>query len=364
MKFFEYTFNLQPNKILNKYSDIDSLLFIDIETTGLSPSNSIIYLIGAGYYSANNYKVIQWFAENPSEEPLLIKEFFSFINSYNSLIHFNGQMFDIPFIEKRALKHNIKSPLSELNSIDIYKLLKPFKSLLGLQDLRQKTIEVFLGIYREDLYSGGELIPIYKKYTVNHSDEYLDLLLLHNKEDVLNMHNLVNVLEFEKIDDINLDYVNHSINSYETYNGEQKKELVIKYNHSLTLPNDFKSNQNGIYIYFSNNGNLLVRLPILETELKHFYEDTNNYFYLLSEDMCIHKSVACSVDKSNRKKATKTNCYTRYSGTFIPCHANGVATSFRSDYKSKEEYILLAEFDKLSKDSLEVFGKSYLSIKF
>lgn len=361
MKTFFYTYDkLNPDNLLNEYGNVSDIVFIDIETTGLSPLNSSIYLIGAGYYDNNEYKIIQWFAETPMEEPLVLKAFFDFLESYRTLIHFNGDRFDIPFIEKRAEKHSIKSTLSSLNSVDIYKKIKPFKSVLGLQDLRQKTIELFLGIDRNDLYSGGELIPVYKKYTMKNDDNLLKLLLLHNEEDVLNMHKIIPMLHFSKLDMVEPIFNKYEINTYKTFDNEEKKELIITCTHKNTLPTSFKSNNNGIYVYFSNDGTLTIRLPIEEMELKLFYPDTNNYYYLPDEDTCIHKLVASAVDSSHREKAKKANCYTRHNGEFIPCKYSDVKHIFKRDYKSKDYYILLSELPNMSSDELNMICKAFL----
>ena len=44
--------------------------------------------------------------------------------------------------------------------LDIFKELSPIKPLLCLENYKQKSIEAFLGIDREDKYSGGELINV------------------------------------------------------------------------------------------------------------------------------------------------------------------------------------------------------------
>ena len=59
-------------------------------------------------------------------------------------------------------------------------------------------------------------------------------------------------------------------------------------------------------------------VPILEGELKYFYPDYKNYYYLPQEDTAVHKSLGEFVDRSARKKATAATCYTRKKGRFLP----------------------------------------------
>ena len=84
----------------NKDIDLTAGIFFDIETTGFSAKHTTLYLIGVCYYDIadNQYHSVQWFAENKTEEVMIIKNFFEFISGYKTLIHFNGNGFDIPYI--------------------------------------------------------------------------------------------------------------------------------------------------------------------------------------------------------------------------------------------------------------------------
>ena len=72
MKYYENKIRLQLN---NKY---ENSLFFDIETTGLSSKNSMIYLIGAGVYNNGFYTIYQWFAQNSEEEKIILNSFIDF----------------------------------------------------------------------------------------------------------------------------------------------------------------------------------------------------------------------------------------------------------------------------------------------
>lgn len=362
MKTYCYCYDYKPNKILDRFCHSDDLLYIDIETTGLSPLNSHIYLIGVGYYDNDQFKVIQWFAESVFEERNVINAFYAFTSSYRTLLHFNGDRFDIPFIIKRAEKLNIKVSFEGFNKIDIYKLIKPMKSLLGLQDIRQKTVELFLQIDRKDEYNGGELIPIYKQYIMHPKDDLLELLLLHNEEDVLNMHKIIPIIEYSILADVKPVYKNHYFNTFEDFYGNTKEELIINYKCDIDIPQDIKSNQNGTYIYFRNDGTLLIRVPVIDTTLKLYYEDTANYYYLPDEDTCIHKSVATAVSKDKRKRATKKTCYTRHHGSFIPCFLE-CTHLFRDEYNSKETYIEKMQLDSFNPETFSAFASALIASK-
>lgn len=356
MKHFTYTYNnIKPAIDLSEFGSTDDLLFFDIETTGLSPATSFIYLIGAGYYTINGFIIEQWFAESLLEEVQILHDFFEFTSRFTSLIHFNGLMFDVPFIEKRSVKNNIPCKISEMNQYDIYKMIKPYKTILGLSDVRQKTIENFLHINRDDLYTGGELIPVYKKYNMYPDDSLLELLLLHNKEDVYNMTSLLSILNYRHISDISFHFESIKENNYKDYNGENKTEIIISGTHSFSCSESIKSIKNGIYLMINNDNKLTIRLPIIHSEMKHFFKDYKNYYYLPLEDCVIHKSIASGVPKENRKTANKNNCYIKSTGDFILFYDSDEITTFKTETKAKEFYCTYNDFKNLSNEQFSVF---------
>ena len=48
---------------LEQYAPLDKILFLDIETTGLSPASSQLYMIGIAYYKEENWCIEQWMAQ-------------------------------------------------------------------------------------------------------------------------------------------------------------------------------------------------------------------------------------------------------------------------------------------------------------
>ena len=60
--------------------DYSETFFFDIETTGLSPKNSMIYLIGILYFD-KEWHLKQWFLDNAGDEENMLKDFAQFIFS-------------------------------------------------------------------------------------------------------------------------------------------------------------------------------------------------------------------------------------------------------------------------------------------
>ena len=69
--------------------------------------------------------------------------------------------------------------------------------------------------------------------------------------------------------------------------------------------------------------------------LKYFYPNYKDYYYLIYEDQAIHKSVGEFVDKGARVKATKETCYTKKSGSFLPQPSSLWTPDFKNTCKDK-----------------------------
>ena len=179
---------------LERLGDPEKLVFFDIETTGFSAGYNTVYLIGCIWPEGDQLRFIQWFADTKTAETDVLNAFFEFLKNFRTLVHFNGDMFDIPFVTKRAGTLKLTPTFDCVESIDIFRRIKPFKKLLGLPDMKQKTIERFLKISREDLYNGGELIEVYLDYLKTRDEEEKRLLLLHNEDDLKGMPSLLPVL--------------------------------------------------------------------------------------------------------------------------------------------------------------------------
>ena len=169
MKIFEDTIKID-NTFTNKYITEKDLLF-DLETTGLSRKFCHIYMIGTGYIEGNFLHTMLFFAEDITEERAIINEFIKRTRPFERLITYNGNRFDIPFFKERLDSLMIDFDLDSFDSLDIYARLKKLKHLLLLPGMKQKDIEKFLGIERDDKYDGGKLIEVYKSYQIRPDDE-------------------------------------------------------------------------------------------------------------------------------------------------------------------------------------------------
>ena len=124
--------------------DPERILFFDIETTGLSPRASSLYLIGTRHASgADQYTITQWFADTSASEQEMLTCFLEQLEHYDGLCHFNGRTFDIPYILNKCDKYHITpsshcqdilSDTTQTRSFDMLLQLRPLKKLFGLTE--------------------------------------------------------------------------------------------------------------------------------------------------------------------------------------------------------------------------------------
>ncbi|MCR5357986.1 MAG: ribonuclease H-like domain-containing protein [Lachnospiraceae bacterium] len=346
MKEFTFRYEgMHPGYPIGELAPEDRILFIDIETTGLSREHSDLYLIGCGFFDSDGYNTIQWFAQSPGEESLIIRRFTAFINGrFSLLVHYNGNHFDIPYLSYKAGKHGLENPLSGLDNYDIYAAVKPLKNILGLYSLRQRCIEQLLDINSDDPYTGRELIRVYHDYVKTQDEKLLHPLIYHNSEDLKGMGLILPILHYTSLKDTPLSYVSHEIHGFSDLSGNSHSEILADYTHSLNIPKSIMIKHDDIVISLRSDKTAVIRIPLISETLKHYYDDYKNYYYLPAEDCCILKEIASGVDSSRIENAKKETCYTKHSGLFIPA-ITAHNTLFRSDLSSKRSYIPYSEND-------------------
>lgn len=312
-------------------------LYFDIETTGFSPSNSMIYLIGCIYFCEGEYHLKQWFADTKESEKELLVSFMDFVKDFSVLVHYNGSGFDIPFIIKKCEIYKVDCDFKGIESLDIYKKINNLKNLFSLENLKQKSIENFLSIDRNDKYSGGELINIYFEYLSGKDSSLLKLLLLHNHDDVIGMTKILPIINYNCIANRGFEVISVELNETSTLSGSPKKEAVFELALDGFLPKRISGGNNQFY-FTACAHTARISVEIYTGELKFFYPNYKDYYYLPNEDYSIHKSVAFYVDKDFRTKAKAANCYSKKTGMFLPQFTEIINPYFKIDYYDKITY--------------------------
>lgn len=359
MKTITKNIKLNINYDLNLIEVPEKIAFFDIETTGLSPENSELYIIGVLVPADNsalnntvNFKLTQFFSESISDELDLIKAFFKILEKCKALIHFNGDRFDIPYIKKVCAHYNIEHPFDQIKSLDIYKIARRKRIIINSFKFNQKSLEQFLGIKREDRFSGKELIDIYNQYLINYKYSFFESLVLHNKEDLTGLVQLLPILSYKDFIEGEFKLISKSIN-------QDYLEAVFESEYYIPKPFRIKNN---LYSVNGKDNIFTLRCRLYTGEAKFFFNNYKDYYYLPLEDMAVHKSIGNFVDKSVRKNAVKSTAYIKKNSTFLPACTGCALKTFYKKYNDKTGYFELEDFDFNNKDLITSFIKGVFSM--
>jgi len=151
--------------------------YLDIETTGLSPFDCEITVIGVHICNGENTQFIQIVGQEITASNLL-----EALQGIDILYTYNGSRFDLPFIHER-LGINLAGLFTHHDLMyDCWR-----KNLYG----GFKSVEQQLGIERRLLdVNGFEAVRLWWKYVDSFDLEALNTLLEYNKEDVVNLKTL------------------------------------------------------------------------------------------------------------------------------------------------------------------------------
>ncbi|MCP4761934.1 MAG: hypothetical protein GY870_09130, partial [archaeon] len=208
----------------------EDILFLDIETTGMTGAE--IFLIGIGFLSKKENSTEYFFttellfAREISEEAAILKYFVDLLPNFKMFVSYNGKGFDIPFIcnrigtlfESKDIEgifeyfvknrlpkspnyEEIEWPLAMIKAIvsgfihfDLYYAVRrTYKDLLP--DHRLVTAEEhILDFFREEHLPSSEVPAVYLDYLSDEKHIYMGALykvIEHNFYDVINMELLL-----------------------------------------------------------------------------------------------------------------------------------------------------------------------------
>ena len=333
---------LDLNKELVTDVFTENALFFDIETTGFSPASTFVYLIGCARRVENQIIIDQYFAESKEDEIRILQYFLKLMEQYKTLITFNGIGFDIPYLKAKCEHYQLAETFADKEYLDLFKIVSSLKFLLKLPNYKQKSIEAFLGIERKDTFSGGELIQVYEEYVKHRSENQMFFLKQHNYEDVLGMLDLLPILSYKNFFMGGFSITDIASNTYRDFEGNEQKELIFTLKNDIAVPKRVSYCYQDFYL-ICNEKISKLSVHLYEGELKFFFENYKDYFYLPVEDIAIHKDVASFVNKDYRKKATASTCYTRKTSLFLPQCQPVIKPFFCKNYKDKVTYFELSD---------------------
>lgn len=166
----------------------DNSIILDIETTGVSRTDSSVIIVGIIDSSGN---IMQFSIDNIEEEAQLLKTVKPHLDN-RDIITYNGQSFDIPFLKSRYEFFNMES-FEENSQFDIYRYFITNRLITDIETFNLQDIEKYFTIDRFENFEFEKDRDIYKDL----NNINLEKILLHNKYDIVNTYKV-----FEKIETI------------------------------------------------------------------------------------------------------------------------------------------------------------------
>lgn len=156
--------------------------YLDIETTGLYPGGCQITVVGIYLSNGNSDRFIQLVGDDITAERVLES-----LDGVGTIHTYNGSRFDLPFINSH-LKVDLTQEFGHCDLM--YSCWR--RNLYG----GLKSVEKQLGIKRrlQDM-NGYEAVRLWWRYVNDYDENALKTLLEYNREDVVNLKTLKELLE-------------------------------------------------------------------------------------------------------------------------------------------------------------------------
>lgn len=331
-----------------EYTIDKDLILFDIETTGLSARTSYVYLIGFLHMNGEECELVQLFCEDFNDEKEMLRSFLEYITDRSVLVSFNGNTFDVPYLNAKFERHKLRSYIEASCQIDLYRVLNKYRKYFPVEDMKLTTIEKHAGFERTDIFSGGDLIDVYaelvgrlklaritgKAEDTENANALTQTLLLHNSDDIEGLYYIYCKTKVTDLTNCDLN-ISTSLSEYEL-------DIITK---AAVFPVSFEYSTPESYVCNTASGTEFV-YPVRSCTLKYFLPDYENYTYIIDKDVCMPTSIVSGVERSNRKKCTKKTAYIKKDGNFIPipksmteyCADNHIKM-FKSDYDDKQSFV-------------------------
>lgn len=229
---------------------------LDIETTGLDSNRDSLVVLGLIYFNMDKFYIDQYFAKNDNEEVKLLKIYKEKIKD-KKLITYNGDIFDLPFLNIRLIKNNLDLVFPD--NKDIYKIIKSKRKLIEFESMKLSNIEKRFGIKRNDP-SRYKVISKLNSEIQNRNNPWP--ILIHNKNDLIATETISNIEEL-----IN-DKLSFNINKYKVYLDKayiDKDIANFEFKSNIDIYDSFFQGYN--YNFKTKNNTIFLKLIVLYGKL-------------------------------------------------------------------------------------------------
>ncbi len=168
--------------------DLREAVFLDTETTGLAGgAGTAAFLIGAGWFEGERFRVRQYFMRDYHEEEALLHALEEDLAGFARMVTYNGRGFDVPLLDTRFRLIRSRFALSDAPHLD---LLHPARRLWKerLESCRLQSLEVaLLGLRRTGDIPGEEIPQVYFDWVRRRDARLLARVFEHNRQDIVSL---------------------------------------------------------------------------------------------------------------------------------------------------------------------------------
>jgi len=179
----------EVSRIVDQRFDINDLVFIDTETSGLGGgTGTVAFMVGLGFFDDSGFVVNQYFLANPDHEFSLLTKTIAGISGHKIIVSYNGSSFDLPVLKSRFSLNRIDSPFKSTKHLDLLHLSrKLWKLRLGVCKLRDIESGI-LDFKRKEEEVPGWMVPqLYFDFLKNGDGRPMEGVFYHNCMDVLSL---------------------------------------------------------------------------------------------------------------------------------------------------------------------------------
>lgn len=161
----------------------EDVLFVDIETTGLS-AGTPLFLIGVLRYEADTLRVGQLLARDYTEEPALLLHFSGLLDASQVVVSFNGKTYDVPYIRDRSVFMGIPFRFRQGHIDMLHEARRRWRK--QLPNCKLQTLEQYIckRVRRGDI-PGAEIPDAYHRFVRTGNAVQMRHILHHNMLDLL-----------------------------------------------------------------------------------------------------------------------------------------------------------------------------------
>jgi len=173
---------------------LEQFAFLDTETTGLAGgSGTYTFLVGIGRFEGDEFRLVQFFLQDPAEEPAQLAAIEAFLAPCQAVVTYNGKSFDIPLLNTRYITNGWPPPLVDISHLDLLHLARRlWKARLPSRTLGDLEVKI-LGTQRSEHDVPGWMVAdLYFDYLHTGDARPLRGVFYHNEVDVVSLAALLN----------------------------------------------------------------------------------------------------------------------------------------------------------------------------